>query len=189
MTPRCLLCGGVVVGAHFHGIDPEQRCDACDTLADLRGAAVCACSLADLRRALAEQAAGEAERVREAVAREREACAVLCETWTDVYPGASYARGCAARIRARATSPAPEPHPAGRAATDAAKTARARGEDVYADGEGRCEVAPEPVAAERAVIEAAVAWRASLDGPGECWHEARMRDAVDALAAARKGGG
>jgi len=49
-------------------------------------------------------------------------------------------------------------HPAGRAATDAAKAARARGEDVYADGEGRCEVAPAaaPVAsAERAVIEAA----------------------------------
>ena len=55
-------------------------------------------------------------------------------------------RADAARIRARATSPAPE-----------------------------------PAAAERAVVEAADAWRAALDGPGECWHEARLREAVDAL--------
>lgn len=134
-------------------------------------------------RALAEQAAGEAERTAQAVAREREACAVLCETWTNVYPGASYARADAARIRARATSPEPEP--------------------CVAPGHPRCSAsapcswchdagaspAPAPLAAaERAVIEAAEAWRASPDGPGECWHEARMREAVDALAAARKDG-
>ena len=109
-------------------------------------------------RAIVDRAArdaGEAERTAQAVAAEREACAVLCETWTNVYPGASYARGCAARIRARATS-TPEAAPV--------------------------------ASAERAVVEAAEAWRASLDGPGECWHEARMREAVDALAAARQDG-
>lgn len=174
MTPRCLLCGGVVVGAHFHGIDPEQRCDACDAEHEARWQTRCACSLADLRRALAERDAGEAERVAQAVAAEREACADIAFDLAG--DGGSLATWRAIRARAIRARAAPEPHPAGRAAADAAKAARARGEDVYADGEGR------------AVIEAAIEWRASLDGPGECWHEARMRDAVDALAAARKGG-
>lgn len=114
MTPRCPLCGGVVIGAHFHGIDPEQRCDACDTLAGLRGAAVCACSLTDLRRALAEQAAGEAERTAQAVAAEREACARIADRRDQ------NAYGIACEIRARATSPAPEPVAAERAVVEAA---------------------------------------------------------------------
>jgi len=143
-----------------------------------------------------ERDAGEAERTAQAVAREREACAVLCETWTNVYPGASYARGCAARIRARATSPAPcvcgcpaSEHDARNIVGEIERDCAAHGCERYYDSTCTLgEPAPEPVAAERAVVEAAVAWRASLDGPGECWHEARIRDAVDALAAARKGG-
>lgn len=99
-------------------------------------------------RALAEQAAGEAERVREAVAREREACADLAfELAGD---GGSLATWRA--IRARATSPEPE-----------------------------------PVAAERAVVEAAEAWRRGLLA-SSAYEDNALAAAVDALAAARKGG-
>ena len=66
MTPRCPLCGGVVVGAHFHGVDPEQRCSACDAEREAYGQPVCACSLADLRSALEDRDAAWWEAVRDA---------------------------------------------------------------------------------------------------------------------------
>ena len=110
-------------------------------------------------RALAERDAGEAERVREAVAREREECAQACEGWTTTTVGDQYAHGCAARIRARATSaPAAVPHPASREACEAARAERAQGRDIYADGEGRCEVVPAaaPVASAERLHQAEV---------------------------------
>jgi len=176
-----------------------------------------------IESALAEQAAGEAERVREAVAAERKACAAEAEVRGREFASAvaSYAApafhhtrslyqtvadelcDAASRIRARATSPAPvaEPapcicgcpaseHDARNIVGEIERDCAAHGCERYYDSTCTLgEPAPEPVAAERAVVEAAEAWRASLDGSGECWHEARMREAVDALAAARKGGG
>jgi len=169
-----------------------------------------------IESALAEQAAGEAERTAQAVAREREACAALAFDLAG--DGGSLATWRA--IRARATSPAPEA-----AWTIAQPTAEEReiasavapvqttvqttvgdvgvcrcghGPRWHVDRTGNCaspclcprwqrqKPAPEPVAAERAVVEAAIDWRAFVQAPE--WRERALFAAVDALAAARKDG-
>lgn len=112
-----------------------------------------------IESALAERDAGEAERVAHAVAAEREALiAALRERRDGTDPAHCSGLNVAInmiQLRARATSPAPE-----------------------------------PVAAERAVIDAAVALCGHPYGQGCQWAEAYdgLERAVDALVAARKGG-
>ena len=154
----------------------------------------------------AERAAGEAERTAQAVAAERER--VIAAYATALVSCLAAVERCdvpwvvdafdEAEQRARATSPAPVAHPAGHAATDAAKAARARGEDVYADGEGRVEVAP-VASAERGVIEAAEAFLVE-EGACSCGYQhgtrsepcsraCRLQSELQAaIAAARKDG-
>jgi len=110
---------------------------------------------AAIESALAERDAGEAERVREAVAQAYEDAASIVDRTGAVADGMWFFAAAAQEIRARATSPAPE-----------------------------------PVAAERAVIDAAVALCGHPYGQGCQWAEAYdgLERAVDALVAARKGG-
>ena len=149
---------GVLVVSCSDRAQAEQHAD--DDAAD-RGAPIAAA----ISAAVAEAVAAERETCATMVAaREAEFAAAATQMVGSVvretrvaYETTSEELGrLVARIRARATTPASGAtpvHPASREACEVAAAERARGRDVYADGEGRVVEAPVQDA-ERAVIEA-----------------------------------